>query len=234
MHGQGGLLLGGLDGDEPHRWPRHCFTNRCKLERESTVSDSHARQEKTPLPEMGGSGAGESRRLLAGAAGAVSLGATAQPNLCTLRPEVRSKMDQKKVLYGQGIRGLPIESGGQNAGLFYEGWHSRIATNKAAANAQTKISTHRSRVIRGSRPSPIRCRGPRCRSTPAMVLARPGIIELSQGGGGRAGTGLVTEKHAVRGFLESRHSHGRTPQRQPSHIPSRSVVTVDHKSACGP
>jgi hypothetical protein len=150
MHGQGGLLLGGLDGDEPHRWPRHCFTNRCKLERESTVSDSHARQEKTPLPEMGGSGAGESRRLLAGAAGAVSLGATAQPNLCTLRPEVRSKMDQKKVLYGQGIRGLPIESGGQNAGLFYEGWHSRIATNKAAANAQTKISTQRSRVIRGS------------------------------------------------------------------------------------
>jgi hypothetical protein len=32
----------------------------------------------------------------------------------------------------------------------YEGWHSRIAANKVAANAQTKISTHWSRVIPGS------------------------------------------------------------------------------------
>jgi hypothetical protein len=32
----------------------------------------------------------------------------------------------------------------------YEGWHSRIAANKVAANPQTKISTHWSRVIRGS------------------------------------------------------------------------------------
>jgi hypothetical protein len=66
------------------------------------------------------------------------------------------------VLYELGIRRLPIESGGQNAlsylacgggtagSLFYEGWHNMIAANKAAAKAQTKISTHWSRVIRGS------------------------------------------------------------------------------------
>jgi hypothetical protein len=23
----------GLDGDEPHRWPRHCLTNRCRIGR---------------------------------------------------------------------------------------------------------------------------------------------------------------------------------------------------------
>ena len=77
-------------------------------------------------------------------------------------PAARSSLNQKKVLYELGIRRLPIESGGQNAlsylacgggvagSHFYEGWHSRIAANKAAANTQTKISTHWSRVIRGS------------------------------------------------------------------------------------
>jgi hypothetical protein len=62
------------------------------------------------------------------------------------------RWDQKNVLCELGIRGLPIESGGGGTAgsLFYEGWHTRIAANKAAANAQTKISTHWSRDIRGS------------------------------------------------------------------------------------
>ena len=43
---------------------------------------------------------------------------------------------------------MPVEAARRR--VTYEGWHSTIAANKVAANTQTKISTHWSRVIRGS------------------------------------------------------------------------------------
>jgi hypothetical protein len=46
----------------------------------------------------------------------------------------------------------------------YEGWHSTIAANRVAANTQTKISTHWSRVIRGSIE-----KGPTIRAREAVV-----------------------------------------------------------------
>jgi hypothetical protein len=59
----------------------------------------------------GGSGAGEITPPLGGGGGAVAFGGDAT-NLGTLPPTVSSNLNQKKVLYGLGIRRLSIESSG--------------------------------------------------------------------------------------------------------------------------